>query len=301
MTNKSSEIRIKQICSGNFCLKLKISSKRISFLIDRYNATIVQKYSSDTEKLKILIEALRLAEKVSLMIDGSFSWFDTSITKHYERSEGHQLLVWKGRGYKTILDVLMKKIPNPAHQLPIDDKIILNKQVSNIFWANKSSVIIKTLDNAIYSANHVIFTPSVGVLKEEKEKLFTPSLPKNKLDAIEAIGIAGVMKIILHFEQEWWRDNDIVFAFLWSDEDLFKSGEEFPYGPIKNNISWVSAITVFVKVPGNPNVLVAWVTGNFIPEIEKTEKSVIQNGCIHLLRKFFGKDYNVTEPNRILT
>ncbi|RZB41681.1 uncharacterized protein BDFB_007270 [Asbolus verrucosus] len=268
--------------------------------LKKYNATIVKKYQNDNEKSKILKEALRLAEQVSLMIDGAFSWIDTSAVKHYERSEGHQLLVWKGRGYKTILEVLTKQHPDPKEKLPIDDKIFLNTQVSKITWSSNNEVVVKTLDNTTHVADHVIFTPSVGVLKEQRDALFDPSLSSPKLKAIEAIGIGGVMKIIMHFDNEWWRDEDVIFAFLWSKEDLSNVAREFPFGPIKNEISWLSAVTVMAKVPGNPGVLIAWLTGDFVPEIEQTPVETLKDGCNYLLNKFLGKDYNITTPDGIL-
>ena len=156
------------------------------------------------------------------------------------------------------------------------------------------------MDNTTYAADHVIVTPSVGVLKAHKDTLFSPALPKAKLDAIEAIGIAGVMKIILNFENEWWTKDDVIFTFLWNDEDLHNAAKEFPYAPIKNGISWVSAITIMAKVPGNPGVLVTWVTGEFVPDIEKTPESVLKDGCVYILKKFLGQDYDIRAPNRIL-
>jgi spermine oxidase len=268
--------------------------------VKKYNATIIQKYSGDSKKIKILNEALRLAEKVSLMIDGAFSWLDTSTVKHYERSEGHQLLVWKGRGYRTVLDVLTGAFPDPERKLPIEDKILLNKQVSKIVWNGDSQVVVHTSDNSSYNADHVIFTPSVGVLKELKDSLFTPSLPSSKQDAIEAIGIAGVMKIVLHFETEWWKSDDVIFSFIWREEDLLNIAAEFSAGPVKNGVSWVSAITVMAKVPGNPNILIAWVTGDMVPDIEQTSLSVLKDGCNYLMNKFLGQDYNISAIDQIL-
>jgi spermine oxidase len=212
---------------------ITFSNLLVLSLSNRYNATIIQKYSGDSKKIKILNEALRLAEKVSLMIDGAFSWLDTSTVKHYERSEGHQLLVWKGRGYRTVLDVLTGAFPDPERKLPIEDKILLNKQVSKIVWNGDSQVVVHTSDNSSYNADHVIFTPSVGVLKELKDSLFTPSLPSSKQDAIEAIGIAGVMKIVMHFETEWWKGDDVIFSFIWREEDLLNIAAEFSAGPVK--------------------------------------------------------------------
>ncbi|XP_015837020.2 lysine-specific histone demethylase 1A [Tribolium castaneum] len=254
----------------------------------RYNATIMKKYEGDAEKIKLLKEALRLAEKVSLMIDGAFSWLETSPVKHYVRSEGHQLLVWQGLGYRTILQVLMGEFPD--QKSPIREKIRLNSPITQIRYHNSSKIVVTTT-NGSYEADHVIFTPSVGVLKREKDTLFQPPLPEQKLQAIEALGIAGVMKIVLHFENEWWGDQDSIFTFLWGEEDL---------GNLMGELKWVQSVALVAKVPGNPGVLVAWVTGGLIPEMEKMSEDDLLKGCVFLLEKFLGRDYNITTPDKIL-
>lgn len=255
----------------------------------RYKSTTLQKHKDDNITLKILNEALGLAEKVSLMTDGSFSWFDSSPSKHYQRCEGHQLLVWGGRGYKTILEILLKNTTS------FKDKLFLNEKVDNIYW-NGDKVTVNTSKTS-YKTDYVIFTPSVGVLKDQKDSLFNPRLPENKLKAIEAIGIAGVGKIIMHFETKWWLDDDVIFSFIW---DAQETGETFEYGPKKNGTSWISAIAAVAVVPGNPRVLTAWVTTDFVPLIEDTPLNVLKEGCFYFLKKFLGKSYNVTAPDYIL-
>ncbi|GBP21894.1 hypothetical protein EVAR_6866_1 [Eumeta japonica] len=75
------------------------------------------------------------------------------------------MLNWKGKGYKTILDVLLKKIPNPSEEIPVE--ILLNKEVENIKWNTaQKDVIVSCKDGTTYTARSVIVTVSVGVLKE---------------------------------------------------------------------------------------------------------------------------------------
>lgn len=65
------------------------------------------------------------------------------------------------------------------------EKIELNKDVYNIDYTSDSNIIVKTKDGSIYKASHVIFTASLGVLKEKHNTMFTPLLPETKQHAIK--------------------------------------------------------------------------------------------------------------------
>lgn len=125
-----------------------------------------------------------------------------------------------GTGYKIIFDVLIKKYPDPTNTLPFYDKLLLNKEVSRIIWNDTGDdVILEVSDGSVYKAKHVIFTPSVGVLKYTHREMFTPQLPQSKQDAITATGFDAVVKVLLHFEDVWWKEDEKDFYFLWSKED----------------------------------------------------------------------------------
>lgn len=64
-------------------------------------------------------------------------------------------------------------------------KIIFNKEVSNINYTSNNEIVISIRDGTKFEASHVIFTPSLGVLKNEYKTLFNPSLPEVKRNAIE--------------------------------------------------------------------------------------------------------------------
>lgn len=63
---------------------------------------------------------------------------------------------------------------------------ILNTRVKKINYKD-GLVSVTTEDGKNYHADHVIFTASLGVLKENYDKLFTPSLPEKKINAIKVI------------------------------------------------------------------------------------------------------------------
>lgn len=65
------------------------------------------------------------------------------------------------------------------------EKVELNKVVTSIDYTSGQNVMITTRDGCEYSAAYVIFTGSLGVLKEKHSTMFIPPLPQKKQRAIE--------------------------------------------------------------------------------------------------------------------
>lgn len=244
----------------------------------------------------MLREGLIFSERVILISEGSFSWFDASAQSDWLICPGNQTLIWKGVGYKTILEILTKSYPDPSKTLPLKEKLVLNSKVTKINWGTRPIIVETASKN--YSADFVIFTPSIGVLKHQKETLFTPNLPPKKIKAIESTGFAGVIKLFLHFPTRWWHKTDNYFAFFWSEEDLKK--ENFPEGPRKNGVSWVTHLLDLSQVRYNPNVWMLWISGEMVPEIEKIPTETLKRGVEFVLEKFLGKDYNVSKIGEVI-
>jgi spermine oxidase len=116
--------------------------------------------------------------------------------------------------------------------LDVESKVQLGKEVTNVDWSGEN-ITIACADGSSYQADHVIFTASLGVLKDRHATLFTPKLPANKVKAIESIGFGALGKIFLEFEEVFWPANDtewLGYAFLWTEEekqDLIGTGREW--------------------------------------------------------------------------
>ena len=84
--------------------------------------------------------------------------------------------------------------------------------------------MLSTSDGHKYYADHIIFTASLGVLKDRYRTLFSPQLPKSMIRAINLMGFGNMGKIFLEFfDDSFWPANDenwVGYGFLWTEEDL---------------------------------------------------------------------------------
>lgn len=194
-------------------------------------------------------QVLDYYEKEINIWNGSRSWFDVSARGNTisSNNDGNQFMTWRDRGYKTVFDFLtvsgfvvclftwwvqrensisQKKLPDPTKAIDIESKIQLNKKVLNIKLTSrprKSSVDMTCADGSKISADIVIFTGSLGVLKRNHLTLFTPKLPPSHVKAIETLGYGTLGKIFLEFEKPFWPSdmNDWAsYSLLWSKCDI---------------------------------------------------------------------------------
>jgi spermine oxidase len=275
------------------------------YCIDKFNSTIFERYQERPEKLEVAKSSTELFHHIVLGFEGAFSWFEPSAKNDYTECDGDLELNWNGFGYKTVLEALTRKFPNPSDQLPFDQTVLLNKEVVKVLWnesSSENSVMVICSDHSSFTADHLIWTPSIGVLKERHQKIFVPRLPKEKREAIKEIGFGAVMKVAMYFKRRWWtpETNFTGFHFIWSEHDANLLRKEFPEGPLKEGRSWLTELFSVVPAPNNPHVLVAWLTGDMIPEIESMANDTMIQGLEFALKKFLGHEYNITKPDAII-
>ncbi|XP_023014221.2 spermine oxidase [Leptinotarsa decemlineata] len=268
-----------------------------SYFEKNYPRIITQKYATNPNKIDIAKDAMDLVRSHVLWIRGGFSWFDPALITDHKNAGGDHTLNWKGRGFKTFLDILMEKYPDSDQHSPIDEKILLSKEVTNISWRNGANITCS--DNSSYYADHVIFTPSVGVLKQKKDTLFSPELPSDKQRAIENIGFAAIIRVVMYFSEDWWRDSP-GFFFVWTEQHKKHLSEEFPEGPNKVGQSWLTSLFKIYRQDSNPNVLIALFVGDFVPDIEVLPENLLMKGVYFVMERFLSQDYNVTKPDKII-
>ncbi|XP_076165543.1 uncharacterized protein LOC143145744 isoform X2 [Ptiloglossa arizonensis] len=223
-------------------------------------------------------------------MDPADSWYDIAIEDYqYMTYEGDIAINWKERGYSTILDILMKKFPNPEEELPVLNKTILKAEVTKVDYSSEDGTVkITTLDGNNYVADHVIMTPSLGVLKAEYEILFSPQLPESKIESIKTIGFGNACKIILAFNDTWFNERGFKnwgFSLLWNEEER-KELDKNPY------TQWMPYTVGMYVVEHKPLLLYLWISGKGARLMDDITDEEVYDQTMGMLDSFLGADYN---------
>ncbi|KAF7267654.1 hypothetical protein GWI33_019143 [Rhynchophorus ferrugineus] len=258
--DETSKENCRNVSSIGECLEIK--------------SKLFPKSATNSNQSEIFQEAYEWIKNSLSALDSPFDLNDLNITSNYTKCGGDLGMNWNGQ-----------------NQLPIDDKILLRKEVANITNWNESTLIVTTTDGDKYEAGHVIFTASLGVLKADHEKLFKPILPENKIKAIKNIGFGAILKIVMRFSGNWWRNNSS-WPLIWTTKDIQKLKQA--------NLEWLTAISGIIRGENNTKVLIAWFAGKYIPYIETLSEEEIKNGVTYTLNAFFSPHYNVTPPEEII-
>ncbi|XP_028156621.1 spermine oxidase-like isoform X2 [Ostrinia furnacalis] len=229
---------------------------------------------------------------MDLMIDNyeaTDTWNDITTESKYRELDGHQHMSWNKNGYKTLFEILLNTYNNGPGLPTLTIK--LNTEVSQIVWPQDPSqkVIVKSKDGAEYSADNVIVTVSVGVLKERHTTLFTPRLPSAKVSTINSISLGVVDKIILLFPHSWWpKSNSAFHAFIWRTEDKKKIND------------WTTKILGASSPMGCDTALTLWTNGETSRLVETLPDDVVKRKAMELLRRFMGANVTIPEPISML-
>jgi len=127
--------------------------------------------------------------------------------------------------------------------------IVFNQTVNSITTAN-NKVTVTTTDNKSYTADFVVLTVPLGILKKGSIK-FSPELSDAKKNAISKLGFGVLDKVIVEFSEKFWDDfsllrilNTPVTAFGWAvnlnkvagkNTLIFLVGGENKYYDLYNN------------------------------------------------------------------
>ncbi|KAM6972661.1 spermine oxidase [Aplochiton taeniatus] len=156
-------------------------------------------------------------------------------------------------------------------------------------------VRVECEDQEWFPADHVIVTASLGVLKKGHETLFSPSLPEDKVLAIEKLGISTTDKIFLEFDEPFWSPECNSIQFVWEDEAQLEQ-------PVYPEELWYRKICSFdVLYPPERYgyMLSGWICGQEALLMERCDDETVAETCKELLRRFTGNP-NIPKPRRIL-
>lgn len=203
---------------------------------------------------------------------------DYNAESEYVMCPGEEITIAKG--YSSIIESLASVLPHGVIQL--------GKKVSKIEWRPEYElgitenghdgtrpVTLHFLDGTTLSADHVIVTVSLGVLKagirdsDDSGMLkFNPPLPDYKIEAISGLGYGVVNKLFLQLSPDY-SDFDqfpfLQFLFHQSDSEVKDPG-----------IPWWIRRTAFVSpIYKKSRVLLSWFAGEEALKLETLPNEVI--------------------------
>ncbi|EFX83379.1 hypothetical protein DAPPUDRAFT_301970 [Daphnia pulex] len=257
---------------------------------EKFNELIFSKCSHSEFDRSTALAFLDWYHIMENVIDGADNWKETcgSGHLHYKECSGDPLVTWK-RGYSTLFKILMKNLSksHSDQQLPLSDRIFLNKAVTNIDWDSEATsekkIQVTCEDGSLYPADFVLVTASLGFLKSNMHSLFIPALPTYKKRAIQGLGFGTVDKIFIKFAKPWWTTD-------WGGISLLRRRSQ------EADSHWSDHLLGFYTVRLHPNMLIAWITGKAARQVESLPENEILKVCSDLLRKYIGADFPFTEP-----
>ncbi|XP_001849990.2 peroxisomal N(1)-acetyl-spermine/spermidine oxidase [Culex quinquefasciatus] len=262
------------------------------FVTDRFREAMAEANNQDIDE-ELIQQFLVFFHNYQRGYIAMDSWNEMSAAGSVvdEECDGDQTLSWKGKGYKSILALLMNSHPvQTGEPIPIQDFIKFNKFVTNINWSNGPDgppITVTCADESQHEATHIVVTTSIGVLKENHDSMFSPPLPSSKQNAIKGIHFGTVNKIIMEFTTPFWDDIGNTFGLLWNAQEL----EQLRGSPL----AWTEGVSVFFKVDHQPNLLVAWIIGPEGRQAELLSDDQVIDGMMFLLKKFF-KNKTIERP-----
>ncbi|KAF5298429.1 hypothetical protein FQR65_LT01207 [Abscondita terminalis] len=186
-------------------------------------------------------------------------------------------------GYVGVLSPLLRDLPDCA--------IKYCKPVDNIRWGaiqqGGPRAVVRCCDGEEFCSDYVIVTVSLGVLKQHADKLFCPTLPAEKMEAIYNLGYGQVNKIFMDYARPFWIWSEGGLRFAWSADELAHRSD------------WTKGLSVVEEVEGSKHVLCAYVSGSEAKQMEQATDEEVAAGVTNVLRQFTG-DASLPFPNAIL-
>ncbi len=156
----------------------------------------------------------------------------------------------------------------------------LNTVVNEINWTGKLITIV-TANGINYQAKQLIVTVSLGVWQSRKGSKsyinFIPDLTE-KRKAARALGFGGVIKIVLQFNEVFWKEKAKKIGFIISDEQV---------------------PTWWTQEPDKYAMLSGWIAGPAAEKMKQLSEKEILHKAINSLSGIF--DISATVLNATLT
>lgn len=162
------------------------------------------------------------------------------------------------------------------------ERVKLSEPVINIDYHSKNIEI--TTKKLVYIADFCICTMSLGCLKANHRRLFKPSLPKYKVEAIERIGFGVVNKFFFIFDGPVFYEGEQGLQIFWLSQ-LDIELESVQKWKIKNK--FYKTFGSFEVLKYQPHILYSFLYGRDAVYSENLQNSCIIEIVHELLTKCF--------------
>uniref|UniRef100_A0A7E4ZVQ7 Amino_oxidase domain-containing protein n=1 Tax=Panagrellus redivivus TaxID=6233 RepID=A0A7E4ZVQ7_PANRE len=182
-------------------------------------------------------------------------------------------------GYKAIIDYLRDQIPR--------ENLHFGHRVKNIDYSGAKTVITLENGTTFGGFDFVIVTASLGHLKKYARTLFTPTLPKKKLEAIDKIGLGTSAKVFFEFGEQFWSDDVIIplpVAGCSGRKAVDAVQQEF---------------TTFHTIPWASNILMAWIAGPGPEIVDVIDDDHLSATVTNLFRSVY-QNQSIPAPTKII-
>ncbi|KAK3891169.1 hypothetical protein Pcinc_004958 [Petrolisthes cinctipes] len=183
---------------------------------------------------------------------------------------------WKD-GYDTVITHITKSVP--------DNKIRTSTPVCKILWdqpGGEDVVLVVTQGGDAYLASHVIFTASIGHLKDRHTHLFEPQLPQSYRDAMNGIELGIANKVQLGWSYPWWGPDPLNLHII------------FPKMELPPHKSWLYGLMEILTIHQQPNMLQGFIPGDYGIALENLPEATVKEHIVQHLKDVTGQ--NVPEP-----
>lgn len=250
--------------------------EKLEARFNRYISDAQEELNTDIS-LEILVQKFKKRENLSLENQKKLNFMNCNIiemdyaadlkdlsTLYYNQDEstvGDDVIFRKG--YSQLPEYLAKSLT-----------IKLDQSVGEINY-QQDIITVKTQSNIFYS-HYVICTVPLGVLKKNVIT-FIPGLPKEKIEAIEKLGMGTLDKVILLFDYVFWDKNKIGIGYI-----------------PQEGKRWTNFFNVYpvLKIP----MLIAFNEGDTALEMEGWPDEKIIESAMQTLKVLYGA--NIPNPTQ---
>ena len=130
--------------------------------------------------------------------------------------------------------------------------LLTDRAVTKVCWGDEPRIQVEVAGDEVFTADYVVLALPLGVLKHSHQHMFSPPLPKEKIEVIEQLEFGLMNKIFLEFEELFWDPKNPGIQFI-------MTGTESSEGDLSD--TWWQNIAGFDAVAGQPRVLCGWISG----------------------------------------